>query len=156
MRMWAGGKWGGQGDLELEDALEVGGGAGGHEGEEVVDQVLGAAADDLEQRLCLAHLPRHIPGKARVRRLVRLACAQSFVQPSAVPKKEQKPSAYCHGLPDQSAAFNVMKGTRVPLQSKLSGGQNFVRESEAWAVEGASDPGGWVWHLQRESPGAGP
>ena len=60
-------------DLELKDALKVGGGTGGHECEEVVDENLRAAADHLEQRLGLAHLARHVTREARMRHLIRLA-----------------------------------------------------------------------------------
>lgn len=54
--------------------MEIGGGPGGHEGEEVIDQVLGAAANDLEQCLGFAHLPGHMPSETSMSSLVRLAC----------------------------------------------------------------------------------
>lgn len=71
--------------LDVQDALEVCGGARGQEREEVVDQVLGAAAHHLEQGLHAPHLPAHVPRQGRRGALRALACTRSSaVDPQAL------------------------------------------------------------------------
>ena len=70
--------------LQVEDPLVHGGARVRHQGGEVIRQVVGAAADHLEQGLCLAHLSVDVARQRCRHRFTGPACTQQWHDAEAV------------------------------------------------------------------------